>query len=344
LSTTRFTCFYPSPRFCAGDFPSVLTKTRTGHSVELNQQKLKLLHTQVFEEVLSVENECYTLKVLRDGCVLLRVNSLEDALSDPLDTDKSVIIWNKYLNYLNTLFLLLDSSAITEASLRLHEITTRDVFRASYENGNFTSSPIVGENTVSVFHLIAPFSSEVGIRLLAAAVNRVVLSLDYIKKAVTEFGYVVDSPGLERTTATLAKSISEYKVGSYEICVVLSWFVIEEALNQLWKSHLDGINNAASRGKKRINSDRMGRLTGRDYPISVVSNLLELWGYLPITLFRRIERIRQFRNRIVHRQELIELTSSEANLALVTSLELMERVWRLSVRLNSGHSVLGFGN
>ncbi len=161
-----------------------------------------------------------------------------------------------------------------------------------------------------------------------------------IAHSVQSFSRVVASPGLEKTLASFAKSLSEYKVGNYETSVVLAWFITEAAISQLWKSHIDGLNQDIQDGRMRINRERTDYLTGRDFPISLVSNLLELWDVLPYPLFQDIDSARGFRNKIVHGRNFSP-TASESQLAMKTAKSMIERLWDLRFVPSIGCSVTG---
>ncbi len=131
-----FTAFYPSRPFWAGS--------------KVNFQVPRVdswFHDQMVEEVYSRETDAYALKVCRDGRILIRISALEhDEPSEAhLPIEKIVQRWGDYLDYLNAFYLLLDSATLEIdhlACFNLHEITNRDAFRVTYENGKTTSENI----------------------------------------------------------------------------------------------------------------------------------------------------------------------------------------------------------
>jgi hypothetical protein len=238
----------------------------------------------MIEEVLSQSNDTHTIKVCRDGRIMLRIEALEQDQSPEAHSRVEDIVrrWGEYLDYLNAFYLLLDSSMLEVSNVcyfNLHEITNRDAFRVRYEDGKSTGESAAPESIAAVFHM-ARYSSSyppgVPIQDDPFIAIRGVITLDVIKHASSLFARVVASPGLEKTLASFAKSLSEYKVGNYETSVVLSWFIIEAAIPHLWEIHIDSLNCDLPRDRKRINRDRRDYLTGRDFPISLVSHLLEL--------------------------------------------------------------------
>jgi hypothetical protein len=332
-----FTAFYPSRPFWAGSEVNFDDQSYDGW-----------FHNQMAEEVFSQSNDTYTMKVCRDGLIMLRIEALEQDQSPEAHPRVEAVVrrWGEYLDYLNAFYLLLDSSTLEIFNLcyfNLHEITNRDAFRVRYEDGKSTGESSAPESIAAVFQM-ARYSSSyppgIPIQDDPFIAMRGVITLDMIKRASGLFDRVVASPGLEKTLASFAKSLSEYKVGNYETSVVLSWFIIEAAIQHLWETHLASLNCELQRGRKRINRDRRDYLTGRDFPISLVSNLLELWDVLPNPLFRDIDTVRGFRNRIVHPGDF-EPSAEEAQLTMKTAHAMIERQRGLHFIPNTTYSVSG---
>lgn len=337
MSSTQFVGFYPSRPFWAGSEVNFSNQSREGW-----------FHDQMVEEVFSEKTDAYELKVSRDGRIMLRVAELEKVReAEPhIPMEEIVQKWGKYLDYLNAFYLLLDSSTIEISALsyfNLHEITNRDAFCVIYENGKSTTEDIAIESIASVFQMgrySSSYPSRVPIEYNSAIMMRQVISIDVIQHASSAFAKVVTTSGLAKTLASFAKSLSEFKIGNYETSVVLSWFITEAALSHLWKEHIDSLNAEVAEGRKRINRDRKDFLTGRDFTISMVSNLLELWGALPHSQFLDIDAVRGFRNKIVHSHSFAP-GPTEAQLAIKTAQAMIERLWSLRFMPNLGYSVRG---
>jgi hypothetical protein len=125
----QFTAFYPSKPFWAGSKVNFDDQSYDGW-----------FYNQMVEEMYSQSNDIYTLKVCRDGQIMLRIEALEQDQSPAilLPIGDTVRRWGEYLDYLNAFYLLLDSSTIEISRIayfNLHEITNRDAFRVRYENG-----------------------------------------------------------------------------------------------------------------------------------------------------------------------------------------------------------------
>jgi hypothetical protein len=337
MPRVAFTAFYPSRPVWAGS--------------KVNFQAPRVerwFHDQMAEVVYSKETEAFALRVCRDGRILIRISRLErDGLADaPPPIEDSVKRWGEYLDYLNAFYLLLDSATIEIdhlAHFNLHEITNRDAFRVMVEDGKVVGEGIAAESIASVFQMarLGELPLRVPIEDQPILKMRRVISLTAISRAGLEFGRAVASAGAEKFLASFAKSLAEYKVGNYETCIVLAWFITEAALSSLWESHLDGLNGDLPGGGKRISSDRKHFLTGRDLPTSVVSNMLELFGVVDHGLFEDIDSVRGFRNKIVHPTKKFTPGATEAQLAMKTALSMVERLWGFRVTPSFGYSVTG---
>src|SRR5574337_2092156 len=132
MSRIGFTAFYPSRPFWAGSRVNFAVPRTDGW-----------FHDQMVEEVYSWQTDVYALKVCRDGRILIRISKLESG--EPFGADQPIeeVVqrWGDYLDYLNAFYLLLDSATLEVdnfAPFNLHEITNRDAFRFTYENGRLS--------------------------------------------------------------------------------------------------------------------------------------------------------------------------------------------------------------
>jgi hypothetical protein len=90
--------------------------------------------------------------------------------------------------------------------------------------------------------------------------------------------------------------------------------------------------------QKRINSKRAEFLTGREFPASVMSNLLELWEVIPLTLLKEVDSVRGFRNKIVHALGFSP-ANRDAALALRTAQEMIKLRWSFTFVFNDSFAV-----
>jgi hypothetical protein len=330
---SQFTAFYPSRPFWACGKPDLSNLGRKGWFTD-----------QMAEEVFSCEANSYTLKICRDGRIVLRIEALEQYPETKIED--TVRAWGEYLGFLNVFYLLLDSAMLLVARLslfNLHEITTRDAFRVRYEGGKSVGENIAMESVASVFQMaryLSSYGQDLPLEHDPRISMRQIVPLEVFRLASTQFASVMNSPGSEKDLASFAKSLSEYKVGNYETSLILAWFIIEGAIASLWKRHLDGINCEYENGQRKINRERHDFLTGRDFTIGMTSNLLELWNILPNSLFKDIDATRGFRNKIVHKLKYAP-NAADTQLAIKTAQVMIEQMWKISVVPNLDYSVVG---
>jgi hypothetical protein len=337
MPIAQFTAFYPSRPFWAGSKPDFSNRELEGW-----------FHDQMAEEVFSQKANSYTIKICRDGRIMLRIEALErDPEPSPaLGIEDMVRRWGEYLDFLNAFYLLLDSAMLQVANFayfNLHEITNRDAFRVRHEGGKSVGENIANESVASIFQTgryRSSYANGVPIEYDSKILMRQVVPIEAIELASNQFALVMKSPGSEKDLASFAKSLGEYKVGNYETSLILAWFITEGSISQLWEGHIDGLNCQYENGQKKINRDRRDFLTGRDFTISLISNLLELWGILPNALFQDIDAVRGFRNKIVHKLKYTP-NATDTQLAMRTAQSMIERIWKIRFIPSLGYSVTG---
>lgn len=333
----QFIAFYPSRPFWAIK------------EINVNDPKsLEKFEDLMAEEVFEESNETFAITIFRDGMIMLRVEALEKHAS-PVSADaiieRTAKKWGEYLDYLNSFYLLLDSATIKTMNLayfNLHEITNRDAFRVKYENGKLAGHNIAIESFTSTFQM-GRFKSDY--RLPISADTRIfmrrVVSSEAILNAVEQFKLLLKSPGVEKVLASFTKSIAEYKVGNFDTAIILAWFILESIILKIWKDHLSSLNMDAGLERKRVNAERLKFLTGRDFPVSSVSNILELFGRIAFDLFKDLDAVRRFRNNIVHQDPKYSASSADARLAINTAHKLFVRERGIDFALNLSYSLSG---
>ena len=337
MPRTTFTAFYPSRPFWA------VSKV----NFEVPQVE-GWFHDQMVEEVYATSDDACALKVCRDGRILIRIPSLErdDAGSAPVPIEDTVKRWGEYLDFLNAFYLLLDSATLNVdhfAYFNIHEITHRDAFRVAYEDDKAVSENIATESIASAFQMgrySGSYRPDLRIEDDLRIMMRHVISREAIAQAASLFQQVVASSVAVKALASFAKSLAEYKVGNYETSIVLAWFITESAISTLWATHLDAQNQDLPDGRRRINRERRDFLTGRDFTISIVLNMLELSGVLEHEVFEKIDAVRGFRNKIVH-GHVFGPGADDATLALQTARAMIERLWNVRFTPNLAYSVIG---
>lgn len=294
----NFTAFYTSRPFWAGD------------AIDFDAADAdRRFRERMAEVIFSYDTNEFRLRICKDGMVMLHVPELETQIGDDnvhLSVEDRVAWWGRYLDYLSCLYLLLDSATIEVSRLsyfELSEITNKDAFRVRFRNGRYEGESIANERLASYFQM-GRFASlyRESPRHDPRISFRRPLKKEIFDTLFASFLTVTKSAFQLKSLASIAKSIAEYKVGNYATALMLSWFVCESALWAHWKAFLEASNREFSDGSKRISSHRRQTLTGRDYPVSVVSNLLELSGEVSYETFGRIDAVRGYRNKVVHQE------------------------------------------
>jgi len=281
------------------------------------------------------------LRICKDGKIMLQVPELEAQITDDgLSIENKVAWWGRYLDFLNCLYLLLDSATIEVSQLayfELSEITNKDAFRVRFEDGRWAGENIASESLAS-FYQMGRFES-----LYTGADPRIFhrrpLTKEIFDTLFASFLIATENTSLLKSLSSISKSIAEYKVGNYETSLMLSWFVCESKLSTHWRTFLDESNRDYPDESKRISSSRLQTLTGRDYPVSVVSNVLELSGRVSFQAFERIDTVRRYRNNVVHQVPAFTCGPTHCEEAVELALNLALQGSGIRVRQNLSFSV-----
>jgi len=331
----NFVCFYSSCPFWAGQ-PINLE----------DPENLKNLRELITEVVFRYESDAFRLWVCRDGMLMLQIYELEAAKPDEEGDElvNWIAWWEQYLNHFNCLYLLLDACLIEVLKLgyiKLSEVTNKDVFRLRVVDGKILGcETFATESITSVFQLdrfyssVFPQNTQFNVRLI----TRRAFPKEVFDKLAAKFSVVLTHKELVSRLSVIAKSISEYKVGNFPISLILSWFIIELVVTEKWERFLDSKNQAYEDGSKRISADRRKILTGL---ISAISNILELADSIQYELFKKIDAVRGYRNKVIHKDSGYVCQPEHCRLALETALDLTLEGHPLQVTLNMGYSVPG---
>lgn len=94
-----------------------------------------------------------------------------------------------------------------------------------------------------------------------------------------------------------------HQSGKYEASHISSWTIAEKCLNELWMTYLRELDEQHSGHEfegKFINKDRKGKLTGRDFTASIISEVLSLSGIVPFDKYELMSCVRKKRNDWLH--------------------------------------------
>jgi len=308
------------------------------------------LTDRMSEIVLTFDQQQYTLKICRDGMFMLRIHELELQVpqGDRLTSAQLAALWADYLDCLNTLQLLFESSVLEimkHAYFELGEITTRDAFRVSFDDQHKWTGNSVPMFSPAASLLMARYTSSYSPALPPFADARFLMRIEVPETVFvdlnTHFTTVLAAGSAVQRLATLAKSLAEFKIGNYPTSLVLSWFVIESSLLGSWRNLLDAKSSPAAGTAQHIGKKRREALTGRDFPIAVVLNVLELSDVLAFDEWKDLDEIRGFRNKVVHQDPRFKCEATHAIRSLQAARRLLEQQIKFSLRPNLGYTVTG---
>ncbi|BAY07519.1 hypothetical protein [Calothrix sp. NIES-2098] len=319
----RFIGFYTSLPFWAGakvDIDSFCKYINSSQREEIEQYISSLLSKEEFVYY----HDGYTLKICKDGMILLRIPAISnqiDSIYAEVDRNslsssenyirfiKEVFVeWSKYIHYLNCIYLLLDSCLLKTGIkyFEISEISSKDIFGIAFDNGEELGMKI--SPSAIVFQAVRRFPLLCNCTNIFFRFQRKELPESVFNLLNSNFSTVYSNQKIVKVLAEVTKSLSEYKIANYPTSLVLSWFIIESFVSNLCSNFLESKNQNVTYindegieiNCKRINSERKAFLIGRDYTISTILNILEISGLIEFNTFKKIDKIRQMRNKIVH--------------------------------------------
>jgi hypothetical protein len=300
------------------------------------------------EIVLDYRRTTCHLQICRDGKFMFRVHALEEASpASTVGTGSSSLVtwWSQYLDVVNCLNLLFESAVLQQVRVGFDfsEITPRDVSRMMRENNQITVSSLPADTGPSSYYM-----AQYRITLLSSSpesqanlASRLVVPRTLFERVIANLESALTDPRLSQQLATVARSVAQYKIGNFTTSLTLSWFVIEAILAARWERYLDSANEEYLDGERRISSDRRRDLVGADYPISVVTNFLELGRLVPFAQFKAIGKVRRYRNKVVHQDPKFECSADHCEEALRLALDLITQGRDLTIDIDFSYSVMG---
>lgn len=362
----KFTGFYTFPPFWAIS------------AIDLQDPNINIAShfTELMSEIVyKYSSDTFSFQVCKDGMLQLRVNELEkkspfdiDAKAEDInkkmivieerlertdickfDIDGKIEWWRKYLDYFNCLYLLLDSAVINANKdysnyyFNFAEVTNKDMFCVSFEDGQEKGSSIAPQSITSKY-LMARYRSLFKLHPQddPCLSGRLVVPKQVFEEVAAKFEIIASCKSLVSRLSGIAKGLSEYKMGNYPTSLILAWFVIESIVTKKWDVFLESKNQAYPNGSKRINADRKDNLAeGRDYPISVILNILELNDILAFPLYKKIDTLRRYRNKVIHQDTNYNCKPEHCVMALEVALKLSLEGTPLAITLNLSQSIRG---
>lgn len=144
MPTENYVCFYTTNPFWAGETPDL-----AGVHGGVSDAGSCRLPTIMSAEVFTYTTEAYTIKVCKDGLLMVQITHLEQQLQEPAaaprDADAELRRYATYLEYLNALQLLLDSAVLEELRfdyLKTALLRQNEVFGMTLTDGTFVGSGV----------------------------------------------------------------------------------------------------------------------------------------------------------------------------------------------------------
>jgi len=295
---------------------------------------LQRFHPLMSEIVYRYSSNTFAFQVCRDGMLLLQVHEIENKIRE--DIRELVEWWGEYLDYLNCLYLLLDSEFINVKQYQyfnFSELRRNDVFRVTFENNQEIGAVVAAESITGIYQTIhnSRFIDGLSYGYDPRSSHRDVVTKEIFEKLTEKLETLVSNKRLVSLLSGISKAVSEFKNGNYPTSLILAWFVIESVLIKKWDVLLDSRDVIYPDNSKRINGDRRKFLMRSD--ISVISNLLELNDRLDISLFKKIDTVRDYRNKIIHQNRDYTCKFEHCSMAVEIALQLALENIPLSITL-----------
>lgn len=120
----------------------------------------------------------------------------------------------------------------------------------------------------------------------------------------------------------LLHAFSLWQRHHYETAHVVAWTVTEFCINNIWDNYLDECaeTQAVADDRTFINSARREKLNGRDFSASTITEFLSLSGKIDFGIYKKLNRVRQNRNRWLHKMTPVACTDSCASLNLAIEI------------------------
>lgn len=347
FSMERYIGFYTSRPFWAADEPDF-------SRLKSPEEFFDIMSDEIFD----FSNEQYTLKICKDGLFLFQIGAISEDIktwlqSDNRHTDKEMEWWSLYLNCLNCIYILFESAVLQEmkfAYFEISEITNKDAFAVWFEGTRWggqsvpqlsVASKFQSARYLSTFKIYSNLSLNQSIEIDERIIGRLQIDQKVFTRLIDDLNKISNDLNKIKILSSLAKSLSEYKIANYDTSLILSWFIIESCLNKKWSNRLESLNCTLSDDSKRINSKRMDYFLGRDFPISAVINLLELFNDIQFDTYKIVNSLRIKRNDIVHNNEDSKCNSQDCIQAFIIIYSFIKEMMGIKLELNTGFTYSG---
>lgn len=163
----------------------------------------------------------------------------------------------------------------------------------------------------SVFRDAEEYQRNIGLHLKAVSENILQTAVEMANTAIAgRFDEAITLADM------LLHAFSLHQSGKYEASHLTAWTIAEKCLNELWNIYLQELNMQHAEPEpegKFINSARKGKLTGRDFTASIITEVLSFSDKISFDTYKLTSRVRKKRNDWLHNLGAIgQLDAAEA--------------------------------
>jgi len=324
----------------------------------------KLFTATLSDRTLEFENENIYLAFCKDGLIMTQIKNLESQREeiknigkkiDPIALD--IRFTSEYLNYLNTIQMILYSSMLKVKNLDYFKnITIRsgEAFTMRFKDGKYISGGVtIDRPNYFLGRYLTQYLSNYPIHLDLRISRRQAIQNNVFQKCFADLKLVIDNPEAIQMLSLVNSALSEYKNLNFRQSLIQSWYVIEYYINKKWIRYL--LSKDPKNSTNRITKKRSEFLTG--IASSIMSNMLELNSIISLDILRKIDLVRQKRNIAVHNKDLIkklkdtikvnpgkkndkikDISADDCSNAFLVISDLIKTEYGLEIKISSGYS------
>ncbi|WP_027468251.1 hypothetical protein [Deefgea rivuli] len=277
------------------------------------------------EIVYSFNQDEYTVEFSRDGLISISrdekysTNQLRPEFEDTIQKLKLIL---NYINALNLIFCCEADRVDQFSYFHLQIVNNRDLFVDELQCGKLLIGYLPKSGASNLFECRYKNMHSVAcpIEFDPRFIMRRIVSRDALLAVQVLFSNAVKNKSTIIYLSFLAKSLAEYKNSALDHSLVLSWFVTESIVSDIYTNQL-------KRNKRDYACDKINELKKR--------------GKIKPTLFNEVEKTRKKRNDIAHATMSTCISSVDSKRSIENALALIFIHFKIDLRVNFGQSVLG---
>ena len=282
----------------------------------------------------------FELSMCRDGLILFSDGKLEQEIA--IFSDK----WAIYLNYLNAIFILFESSLSNNHKKEtgrfldlfdLYEITSKNAIVIEYEDKFIKNNTYpIAKRDLELLYRPCLHSSPYSTSLLG---EEVTIQQEVFDDLCDKFKGVFETRGRQREIELLsetARALSQLKSANFETSLLLVWLVTERIIS---KKVSEIKNQKFESFKRQVVDERIKNIEKAH--ISDIINVLRMVDEISFGLFEKIDSIRKKRNKIIHANKGYKCSFKDCNLAFQMLEELLNKELELELVINTSYRTKG---